>query len=89
MISIDTNVLVRILIEDQNMTQVKKARNLAEKAKQVFIPQIVQVELIWVLARAYQLEKPQVMLILNELHHNAAFVLQDEAAFAAAIALFE
>lgn len=88
MITLDTNVLVRILIDDQDVTQISKARKLVKKAKQVFIPQIVQVELIWVLVRAYKLEKTQVISVLNELYNNAAYVLQHEEGFAQAVQLF-
>lgn len=89
MITLDTNVLVRILIDDQEATQMRAARKLAQKAKQVYIPQIVQVELIWVLVRAYGLKKPQVIFILNELYHNAAYILQHEEVFAKALHIFE
>jgi predicted nucleic-acid-binding protein len=88
MITLDTNVLVRLLIDDQDVAQIRAARKLAQKAKQVFIPQIVQVELIWVLVRAYGFEKPQVIFILNELCKNAAYVLQHEEAFSEAVQLF-
>lgn len=89
MITLDTNVLVRILIDDQDVTQMRAARKLAQKAKQVFIPQIVQVELIWVLVRAYDLKKPQIIFILNELYNNAAYILQHEDTFAKALQLFQ
>ncbi len=72
MITLDTNVLVRILIDDQEVMQMRAARKLAQKVKQVYIPQIVQVELTWVLVRAYGLKKPQVIFILNELYGNAS-----------------
>jgi predicted nucleic-acid-binding protein len=89
MITLDTNVLVRVLIDDQEATQMRAARKLVQKAKQVFIPQIVQVELVWVLARAYDLKESQIMMILNELYHNAAYNLEHEDTFAKALQLFE
>lgn len=64
--AVDTNVLVRILIEDeQQKEQVKKARRFAKKAANLFIPQIVQVELVWVLDAAYDLEKEAIIEIFR------------------------
>lgn len=76
MIAIDTNVLVRILIDDDNPEQIAAARGLAAKAKCLFIAQIVQIELVWVLKRAYEISKPVMLTILNELLENEAFCLQ-------------
>ncbi len=62
MISIDTNVLIRILVEDSGQKeQTRIARELANSAKQVYIPQIVQVEMLWVLETAYKFDKQSVL----------------------------
>jgi len=56
--AIDTNILVRILINDsQEATQTKLARQYLKRVKQVYVPQIVQVECVWVLQRAYKVPK--------------------------------
>lgn len=51
MIAIDTNVLVRILVEDPDAPeQCQQARNLVLSASEpVWIAQIVLVEAVWVL----------------------------------------
>ncbi len=85
MISIDTNVLVRILINDKEIKHVKAARDLVLKKKQVYLTQVVQVELVWVLQRAYQLNRQQITTLLTELHTNAAFTLENENIFYAAL----
>lgn len=54
MITVDTNVMVGILIDDGSNEQIRLARDLVAAAEQVFIPKLVQIELIWVLARSYQ-----------------------------------
>ena len=88
-ISLDTNVLVRILIDDKSAEQVKLARKIATKAKKVYIPQIVQAELIWVLKRACGLSKESIISILEELYFNAAFSLQEEENFNIALQYYK
>ena len=47
MIAIDTNVLVRIVVQDSDQqAQAQQAQALIKKAGSAFIPQIVQVELV-------------------------------------------
>lgn len=88
--AVDTNVLVRILVtDDQEIEQVKLARQFAKKAKNLFVSQIVQVELVWVLEVAYKLDKPDIVRILTHLHENEAFHLQHEDAFSDALQLFQ
>lgn len=90
MIAVDTNVLVRILIDDDSAThQVKTARQFAKKYKKLFIPQLVQVELVWVLSSAYALEKNEIILILHHLQENGAFTLQRAEQFEAALQLYQ
>jgi len=88
-ISLDTNVLVRLFVDDGSHQQIKIARKTALAAKQVFIAQIVQVELVWVLSGAYHFGKPQILQTLFELHENAAFVLQSAHQFFQAVKQFE
>lgn len=88
MVSFDTNVLVRIFVDDQNTDQVNKARKLAKKVKKIFISQVVQIELVWVLSRAFKLAKVDVLKILDDMHSNAAFVLQNPDEFIQALELY-
>ena len=90
MLAVDTNVLIRILVtDDKQIGQVKLARQLAKKAKTLFIPQIVQVELVWVLDAAYELDKIEIVRILQHLQTNEAFQLQNAAEFSEALRLFQ
>ena len=89
MIAVDTNVLVRILVDDPGQpTQVAAARSLASEAKQVFVPLVVQVELVWVLESGYRFDKPTVVEVLEHLETNHAFVLEDDAISCSALALY-
>jgi len=90
MIAVDTNLLVRILVDDPGQSeQVITARRVASEAKQIFVPQIVAVELIWVLRAAYKLDKATQVQLLEHLLHNGAFVLQAEDRFLEAVGLFK
>jgi len=88
-IAADTNLLVRILVDDPGQPeQVVIARKLASDAGQVFVPQIVTVELVWVLQAAYKIDKLTIVTLLEHLLHNSAFTLQAEDRFMEALALF-
>lgn len=90
MIAIDTNVLVRLLINDpDSQAQVNLAKALLKRAKQVYVPQIVQIEMVWVLETAYGFDKQTVITVLKHLQHTLLFVLQDKTQFDHALAIFE
>ena len=90
MIATDTNVLVRILVDDPGQPdQVASARRLASREKQLFIAQIVIIELVWVLQSAYKFDKQEIIAVLEHLLHNQAFILQSEARFHQALALYK
>ncbi|HVV68263.1 MAG TPA: type II toxin-antitoxin system VapC family toxin [Gammaproteobacteria bacterium] len=89
MIAVDTNILVRIFVDDLDHAQIEKARNLAQKAKHIYIAQIVLAELVWVLTRAYQLTKAQICCILQELLDNSAFIIEQEQQFLEALITFK
>lgn len=89
MISVDTNILVRVFIDDLDHIHVEKARNLVKKSKHIYITQIVLVEMVWVLRRAYQLNKQQLVHILEEISGNSAFVVQNEKQFLEALLFYK
>ncbi len=89
MIAIDTNIVVRIFVDDLNTTQVTAARNLVKKAKTIYLTQIVLVEMVWVLSRAYELNKSQIFSILGEIQNNVAFSVENEKQFSEAISLYK
>ena len=76
MIAVDTNVLVRLLINDPgSQNQVSLAKALLKRAKQVYVPQIVQIEIVWVLETAYGFDKSAVITVLKHLQQTLVFVL--------------
>ncbi|MGE0086933.1 MAG: PIN domain-containing protein [Desulfococcaceae bacterium] len=89
MIAIDTNVLVRILVEDTGqIKQTHAARELARAAIQVYVPQIVQVETVWVLETAYKFSKSDIIVALEHLQNNSSFILQNTDNFGDAVKTF-
>ena len=88
MIAIDTNVLVRIVVQDsEQQTQTYQAQALIKKAGSAFVPQMVQVELVWVLEAAYKFSKPQVVAVLQHLLGSSFYRLQREDSFSLALML--
>lgn len=89
MIAIDTNVLVRLLVEDaQAQAQVCAAKALLQAKGPAFISQIVQVETVWVLETAYGFDKDAVLKALKHLDRSPHFKLHDAQQFRSAIDTF-
>lgn len=90
MISLDTNVLVRVLIDDpKNASQNESARAIAIRYKQLYITQIVQAELYWVLAKCYKFSKEAILVALGEMLTNEAFKLENPELFDQALHLYK
>lgn len=67
MIAIDTNVLLRYLLED-DVEQSSKASNLITNKGKVLITDVVLVEAIWTLrGKKYQLNKPELVNVIQAL----------------------
>lgn len=89
MLALDTNVLVRILIDDpQAIDQCAAARALASAAGEVYVPQVVQIETVWVLESAYGFARAELTAVLETLLSNQSFVLQHAAVLRAALGEF-
>lgn len=90
MVAVDTNVLIRLLVDDPGaVEQIEQARKSIQTAEQVYIPQIVQVECVWVLQSGYKFSKQNIVDRLGELAGNIRFVLQNSPSFLRALALFQ
>lgn len=87
MIGLDTNVLVRYIVEDDPV-QEKLARNVLEKrctsATPGFVSLVVICELVWVLQRAYTCSREQIAeVLLNLLLTETILVENHETAWQA------
>jgi predicted nucleic-acid-binding protein len=88
-ISLDTNVVVRIFVDDpDNPEQTRKVREIVRQYKTVYITQVVQIETVWVLKQSYDFARAEITLVLERLLNNQAFKLENEAVFAVALQLY-
>jgi predicted nucleic-acid-binding protein len=88
---LDTNVLIRYLIGDDEVQQ-DIARKVIEeehsRENSIWIHPIMIVELVWVLRSAYKASKSQILDVLDILLRIDAFHIIDEIDVRAAVASF-
>ncbi len=85
MIALDTNVLVRFLVEDdenQSRLATRLIRGAIEREEQLFISDIVMCETVWVLSSAYSFSRVEILEALAALLRARAvvFALTDRLA---------
>ena len=70
MIGLDTNVLVRYLVEDDE-SQSRRASKLiegaVERGEELFISDVVMCETVWVLSSAYSFSRAEICDVLGDL----------------------
>lgn len=79
MIALDTNVLVRYLVEDDPVQTEQAARLIEgaiEREEKLFVSQIVFCELVWVLSFAYNFSRAEIAPVLNQLRRGAQLVAE-------------
>jgi len=78
MIAIDTNVLLRYLLSDDEI-QAKKATKLIESTPSVYVSHVVLVETIWTLkGKKYKQNPEQIDKVITALIEEANIVIQDD-----------
>ncbi len=86
MLAVDTNVLVRVLVDDPGaFDQCRTAREAVSAAGKVFVSQAVQVETAWVLVRAYGLSKKRLQEVFGAIADHPAFEMQRRDVFLSAL----
>lgn len=89
-IAIDTNVLIRLFVQDDShQKQITAVKNLLKDKSEVYITQTVQLELVWVLESSYQFDKEQVIFALETLANHSVFILENPNQFNTALSLFK
>ena len=78
MIGLDTNVLVRFLVQDDPAqgAQAREFMTGLSEGKPGFIAREVMVEMVWVLERAYDLPRPQIAAALESLLEARELVVE-------------
>jgi predicted nucleic-acid-binding protein len=91
MAGLDTNVLVRWLVADDD-AQTARVQALLESGRSAgeafFVPTTVLLELEWVLRSRYGLDKPALLLALNALLETQELDIQAEPALEHALHLY-
>ena len=89
--ALDTNVLVRYLVQD-DAVQATAARQLmarlASEGATLFVPVTVVLELEWVLRKSYGFDKDSVLHALASLFSAAELSIESERALEVALQLF-
>ena len=89
MIAVDTNVLLRYLLEPLDRRnpqwQVLAARQVIDKEEKVFVADIVLAEMEWVLESVFELAREDIIRLFRSLASNARFCFEDWAALQAAL----
>lgn len=92
MLGIDTNVLVRFLVQD-DLDQFEKARKLIKRevaaGRTVFINQLVLMETEWVLRSRYAEPKEKIVEAISGLLEADDVQLEDEAAIEEALYMWK
>ena len=92
MLGIDTNVLVRFLVRDDE-AQFEKARKLIKReiaaGRRVFVNQLVLMETEWVLRSRYELPKDQIIEVISGLLDASDLQLEDEATIEEALFIWK
>lgn len=77
MIAIDTNVLLRYLLDD-DVNQSKKATSIITGKNKVLITDIVLTETIWTLkGKKYDLDKESIIKVINTLFAEPNIIFED------------
>jgi predicted nucleic-acid-binding protein len=86
----DTNVLVRLLVEDdpQQSAAALRCWRQAMAGDGVFLPKLILAETIWVLGRAYRFERTAILDVVGALLHSHGLKVEDEQQVSAALAAF-
>lgn len=73
MIAIDTNVLVRVVVDDPGAPeQCQQARELLLTHGSAWIAEIVLIETVWVLESAYGFSKTETLNVIERIRENPA-----------------
>jgi len=90
-IGLDTNVLIRYLMQD-DAKQFQEASalllGLEKQQLSAHLSVITLCETVWVLARAYKIERAQIVEMFEKLLNTSLFVIEDKDAVRAAVDLY-
>lgn len=86
--AIDTNVVVRLLVRDDD-EQRRRAEALLRQPGGVWIALVALVETVWVLRSAYKFERSAIARVVKALLQTEGVVVEDEQLAQSALTSFE
>lgn len=92
MIGIDTNILLRLWLNDDPAQSKRIDQLLADHGGlpgSLLVTDVVLVEAVWTLRSAFEQDKPAQLMAVRSLLEETAFAFEDREAVAAALTLFE
>jgi predicted nucleic-acid-binding protein len=86
----DTNILVRLLVEDDPQQSAAALRCWRKAIAEggVFLPKVVLAETIWVLGRAYRFERTAILDVVGALLRSDGLKVEDRQQVSAALTAF-
>jgi len=89
LVAVDTNVLLRVLVDDPgNAGQCAAARRRVRQAERVYVSEVVLAETVWVLVMSYQFDKQEVLETFARLLENERFVFRSTKVVMDALGLY-
>jgi predicted nucleic-acid-binding protein len=88
MIGLDTNVLIRYLLQDEEVQGERASRAIAlasHRNELLFICGVVLCEAVWVLESAYRYQKAQIVSVLEQLLETSGFEIEQRDLVRAAL----
>jgi predicted nucleic-acid-binding protein len=86
--AVDTNVLLRLLLDDDE-DQARAAHSLQQTHAPLFVSHVVLAEMAWVLASAYGFKRDRLRTLVQMLLETDGISLQEPQLVRAALAAFE
>lgn len=70
MVALDTNIIIRFLVRDdekQAKLVYSRLKETEDRSEVLFVPLVVLLEVIWVLESAYEMDRNQIILAIEDL----------------------
>jgi predicted nucleic-acid-binding protein len=87
-IAVDTNVLVRVITND-DPAQASRAAKLLARPDRVFVPKTVVLELEWVLRSGYGIDRQGIATAIHRLQYLSNVEIEDDSIVALALTWYE
>lgn len=86
MLAVDTNVLLRVLVDDPGArAQCDRARARVKAEERVFVPFVAVIETIWVLSATYGFSRKEILGVFERLLENERYEIANARVFADAL----